>query len=131
MLTSPGDPVGQGSEAAGAGDCSNGVEAPGVALAFDEDPGADEDRETDRQVDQQHPPPAQRASQQSAEQDPADDAQGRHGPIDGDGLVAQLARREGGGDQGQGVRCHQRCADALEGAGGDQELTRRGEPTGQ
>jgi hypothetical protein len=53
-----------------------------VALRGDEGAAAEKYEQPDGDVDEEHPPPAQRVGEESAEDQPDDDADARHRPVE-------------------------------------------------
>jgi hypothetical protein len=84
-----------------------------------------------RHVDEEHRLPAERLREHAAEQH-ADDKAGRAGAAPyRQGAVALAALGERGVDQREGGGKHKRSAEPLNGAGGEQDLRSRREPTGE
>ena len=87
--------------------------------------------DTDRDVDEQHPAPAQPAGEDPAEQHAGGAAGARHRAPDPERTVALGALRERGRDDRQRRRRDDRGAEALHRAGGDQPSLGLGDPAGE
>jgi MFS family permease len=91
----------------------------GPALAQHE--RGDQDRgDADRDVDEEDPGPAEVRGEHAAEEDARGRAAARGGAVDPEREVALPALGEGGHQERERGRRHQRAAEALEGAEGDQ-----------
>ena len=94
--------------------------------------GGDHGRgEADRQVDEEHPAPAQLLGDHAAQQRPGGAAGAVHRTPQPDGAVTGGAGLEGGGDDRQRRGGHQRAGETLERTGADEHAARRGETAGQ
>ena len=87
--------------------------------------------ESDRDVDEQHPPPAQAAGEDPAEEHPGRAAGAGDRAPDAQCAVALGTLGERGGDDRQRRRGDDRRAEALDGAGGDQPPLGLGDPAGE
>ena len=76
-------------------------------------PGQSDGTETDREVDEEDPPPGQAGGERAAEQRADGDGEAGDRPPDAEGDAA-LTAGEGAGEQRQRHREHDRAADALD-----------------
>ena len=88
-------------------------------------------QQTDRDVDEQDPAPAEQVGEHAAQQHAGGAAGAAHRAPDADGAVARGALGERGGEDRQRRRGDDRAAESLDRAGGDQHALAVGDAAGQ